>query len=285
MAEDVGVTGSAESSAAAPPEMDIQVTGGPTPEPVESVPAEAGAEDSGEEATPKPAGKDRLQKRFSELTRTIHEERSRREVLEQELNELRRGQAERNPQAQDSGGKSPKLEDFKDYEEYAEAKARWVAGEEIAKVSRVHAERNQRERATQTAIEIRTRWDMSEATAKEKFSDYDEVMADSEVKFSESVAVALLDSEIGPELAYYLKAHPDEAKNLAGMSPVAAARAVGKLEAKLASSPTPKPKTSAPPPPKPVTASAPAEGLSDKLDMGEWIKRRNKQVLDRRQYG
>jgi hypothetical protein len=282
MAEESAVPASEGQSA--PPEPNIIVTGGPEAAPAEPKAQEAPAsQESGEEAPPKqPSGKEKLNKRFSELTRTIYEERARREAVEQELSELRA----RAQSAQPSGGNSaPKLEDFKDYEEYAEAKARWVAAEEIQRATQVHAQRTAKDRAAQIAVEIRSRWDSGEAEAREKFEDYDEVMADPGVKFSEAVSISLLDSEVGPQLAYYLKSNPEEARKLAGLSPVAAARAVGKLELKLSNAPAPKPTTSAPPPPKPVTASAPTDGLSDRLPVEEWIRRRNKEVLDRRRHG
>lgn len=270
------------------PKMDIQVSGGPEPTELEQK-AAAGPEapepkkPSEEETSSKQDGKNRLQRRFSELTHTIYEERARREALERELSELRGKAAP--PQAPSGGDKPPKLEDYADYEQYADARARYVASQEIRRSQVEFAQRAQQERATQVAVEIRGKWDAGEAEARGKFEDYDEVMAGQEVKFSEATSIALLDSEIGPQLAYHLKTHPEEARNLAGLTPVAAARAIGKLEARLSATPAAKPKTAAPPPPRPLGGAAPAEGLSDKLDVGEWIKRRNKEVMERRRNG
>lgn len=281
--EEAGGDGGEGSSA--PPAQDIVVTGGPPPaEGQDQAGAETSGENSGDEAPPKQPGKDRLQKRFSELTRTIYEERARRESLEREIGELK---AKAAPPPEIPGSKAPKLEDFKDYEEYAEARARWVAGEEIRKVTTENQQRNSRERAQQTAVEIRTRWDTAEAEAKGELEDYDEVMASTEVRFSESVAIALLDSPSGPRLAYYLKSHPDEARKLAGLSPVAAAREIGKLEAGLTKAPAPKPKTSAPPPPKPENRGRQAEAdlYSPNIPIGDYIRRRNKEIAERRRNG
>lgn len=286
MAEEQGSTPAGGSPA--PAEPNIVVTGGPPPEAVpaeseaaQTPPEQETAKADEAEAPSKPTGKDRLQKRFSELTRTIYEERARREAIEREYAELK---ARAQP-AQPSGSEVPKLEDFSDYEAYADAKARFVAQQEIQKLQRSHAEQTARQRATETAAEIRARWETAEAGAKEKFADYDEVMADGSVSFTEAVSLALLDSDSGPEVAYYLKSHPSEAQALRGLSPVAAARAIGKIEAKLTSAPAPKPTTAAPAPPKPLGGTPPAEGLRDDLDTSEWIRRRNKQIIDRRQHG
>lgn len=241
------------------------------------------------EATSKPAGKDRLNKRFSELTRTIHEtrdaearERARAEAAERRLAELERGRLPTEPGGED---KAPKLEDFKEYEDYAEARARWVTRQELRKASAVAREHAQREAALNRAAEVRGRWETAETKARDVYEDYDEVMAASPVRFPESLAVALLDSDKGPELSYYLKKHPEEITPLRGLTLLATARALGRMELKLASAPPEKPQSSAPKPPTPTRPSAPAEELTDKLSDTEWIRRRNKQELDRRRNG
>lgn len=244
-------------------------------------------EESGGEASPKQPseskGKERLNKRFSELTRTIYDERARREEAEREVAELR-SRFERGDGGAAREDKEPKLADFKEYEEYADARSRWVARQELRRATAAAREASSREAAMQRAAEIRSRWESSESQAREKFDDYDEVMA-GPVRFPESVAVALLDSEHGPEISYYLKTHPDEAKALRGLTPVAAARVVGKLEAKLSAEPPKKEQSNAPPPPKPARAQAPSDGLRNDLSDSEWIRRRNKQELDRRRNG
>lgn len=239
-----------------------------------------------DEATSKPTGKDRLNKRFSELTRTIHEtrdaearERARADAAERRLAELERGAR---PPGTGGEDKAPRLEDFKEYEEYAEARARWVTRQELRKASAVAREHAQREAALNRVAEIRGRWEAAESGARERFEDYDEVMAASSVKFPEALAVALLESDNGPELSYYLKQNPEEITPLRGLSPIATARALGKLEAKLAAEPPGKPKTAAPKPPTPTRPAAPVDELNDKLSDSEWIRRRNKQELDRR---
>jgi hypothetical protein len=202
--------------------------------------------------------------------------------MARELAELkaRGGQAP----AQPSGGEeaAPKLEDFKEYEDYATAKARWVARQEYRQQVAQAQRFAQEQRAVQTAADIRGRWEAGEAEFRGKVADYDEVMADDSVKFSQSLSIAILDSEVGPQIAYYLKKHPDEAQALRDASPVAAARAIGKLEAKLTAAPPPKPRSQTPAPPQPVRGQAAVDGLRDDEPIDSWIEKRNKQVLERR---
>lgn len=246
---------------------------------------EEGETQSAEEAAAKKAkATDRLNKRFSELTRTIHEERAARAAAETRLRELeaRGGNVPPPPPASEAEA-APVLENFQTYEEYADARAQWVARREFQSQMRARNEAMARESATNRAIEIRANWETAEATFKGTVDDYDEVMADPSVKFTESVSLALLDSDKGPELAYYLKKHPDEAQALSQASPVAAARMIGRLEAKLTAAPPPPASvTRTPPPPTPVRPASRGDDLTDNLPVGEWIQRRNQQILNRR---
>lgn len=276
------------------PSADIQVSAPadaqpapaePQPAPAESPPSETPAEPApGEETPPKQSpGNARLQKRFSELTRTIYQERAAREAAEKRASELEaRGRQAPAPGADEA----PKLENFKDYEEYAEAKGRFIARQEFARASTAAQAQQQREQAVTMASEIRARWDTSESEFRGKVEDYDDVMSDASVAFSDGVNISLLDSDMGPQLAYYLKKHPAEAAALSQLSPVAAARAIGKLEVKLSGSPPAQAQpTRVPPPPTPVKAAAPADEINDQMPIGEYIKRRNKQELDRKRNG
>ena len=94
------------------------------------------------------------------------------------------------------------------------------------------------------------------------------------------MAEVIADSDIGPQLAYHLAENKDAAARIAAMSPVQAARELGKIEARLtAAKDAPKPVSKAPPPPP--TLKAP-EGEVDpdpeKMPIDQWLKWRNKQL-------
>ena len=63
--------------------------------------------------------------------------------------------------------------------------------------------------------------------------DYDEVVGLSEVVIAPHITDTILESDRGPEVAYYLAQHPDKAEAINAMSPIAAARAIGRIEASL----------------------------------------------------
>ena len=107
--------------------------------------------------------------------------------------------------------------------------------------------------------------------------DYAEVVGQSDVPAAPHVLESILDSDVGPQLAYHLAKHPDVAERLNAMTPVQAAREIGRLEAAVtgpvAAQPTPPAKrtTTAPAPINPVRGgngqfTKPVEAMSD----AEW---------------
>jgi hypothetical protein len=110
---------------------------------------------------------------------------------------------------------------------------------------------------------------------KDRIPDIEEkVLADSTGLFDRRMADLIVDSEMGPEVAYYLTGHREEAQRIKSMSQTAAAREIGKIEAKL-SLPKPRTETNAPPPPKILkgSTSGPAKKLED-MSMAEYRKAR-----------
>jgi hypothetical protein len=108
------------------------------------------------------------------------------------------------------------------------------------------------------------------------------------------MAEVIADSEDGPAVAYYLGKNPEAAAAIAQLPPSAAARELGKLEARLAferekartpATPARSAVSQAPPPPPKIEASEPdvapvsaGDPDSDKLSVNEWMRRREKEV-------
>lgn len=91
---------------------------------------------------------------------------------------------------------------------------------------------------------------------------------------------AILESDDGPALAYHLGKNPDLAEKIASLPPIAAARELGRLEAKLAREREQPPVISkAPPPPPKIEGVEPAiERDPDKMSTQDWVKWREKQI-------
>jgi hypothetical protein len=144
---------------------------------------------------------------------------------------------------------------FESPEAYAEALAYQKAEELIAK----------REAAKQQSQVLESYQEREEA-ARDKYDDFEQVAYNPKLPITNVMAETIQSSDIGPELAYYLGSNPKDAERISRMSPLAQAKEIGKIEAKLASDPPVKRTTSAPAPISPVTArssGAPAYDTTD----------------------
>ena len=87
--------------------------------------------------------------------------------------------------------------------------------------------------------------------------DFDDLVAASDVVVNNAVRDAILESDVGPKILYHLAENNDLAKKIAGLSPNAALREIGKLEARFEAKPetkqtAPVVKSKAPAPIQPI---------------------------------
>ena len=217
---------------------------------------DATATDEAKEKKPNP----KLERRFSEITKQREQarqeaqrEREQREALEARLKEL---EAKVNPpaaQPEDELGEEPKPEMFNDMFEYARALAEYTADKKLM-------ERDNEEKARQAKAEQEAKfqaWADRVNAAKNELPDFDDMVQSSDVRVSDPVRDAIIESENGPKILYWLAENTDFAKKLADMSVVSAVREIGKIEARFekAKDPEPKPvvgKSKAPAPINPL---------------------------------
>lgn len=177
----------------------------------------------------------KLERRFSEITKQreaareeARVERERREQLETRLKEL---EGNVNPQAQapqDDVGEEPKPEQFSDMYEYAKALAEYTADKKMA-------ERDQEDRNRKAAAEQEVKfkaWADRVNAVKSEMPDFDDMVQSSDVRVSDPVRDAIIESEHGPRILYYLAENTEFAKKLSEMSLVSAVREIGKIEAR-----------------------------------------------------
>ena len=151
------------------------------------------------------------------------------------------------------------------------------------------AEKRLREQMQQENVQRRTQSFVSRETAFAKTApDYYEVTRSDTLPISPAMAEAIAESEEGPALAYHLGKNQEIAEQIARLSPLAQARELGRIEARLiADREKPKPVTKAPPPAPKIEAVEPSisvpadDAASDKLSDAEWLKRREKQLRKR----
>jgi hypothetical protein len=186
----------------------------------------------------------RLAKESRKLTRQAE--------LEVENRLLREQATKREVKAEPS---APSQSEYASYEEYLEAKAEYIAEQ---KVNAKLAEREKKEAQSSAeaernkAIKI---WEQKVEAATNKYADYGEALeAVDHVEIPVDLQRAIMESDLGADLAYHLAKNSDELERIVKLKPHAALMALGKLEDKLSQAPEPKkvPVSKAPEPIKPL---------------------------------
>ena len=199
----------------------------------------------------------KLEKRFSEITKQREEarkeaqtERQARLDLEQRLAAM---EQQRQPQQQSYADTEPQPSQFNDAFEYAKALAEFSTEKALAERDRQVAQQREQE-AQQKIIQS---WAQKVQEAKAELPDFDDLVASSDVVVNNAVRDAILESDVGPKILYHLAENNDLAKKIASLSPNAALREIGKLEAKFEVNPetkqtTPVVRSKAPAPIQPI---------------------------------
>jgi len=177
-------------------------------------------------------------------------------------------------------GPEPVLANFEDYEQYSKAlvdfnvkkaKIEWEIDQ-----NRRQQEQSARERSETLQAKLQRGY--------EKYEDFEEVAFDrSATHITPMIVDILADCEAPEDLAYYLAKNRVEGVAISRMTPIQAARAIAKLEVKLAAEtsparpPSPPKTTGAPAPIKPIGAAGAGTGHKDPEKMTqkeyeEWRK-------------
>jgi len=240
-------------------------------------PEEADPED--EEPAPEPPKPgeprkvSRAQQRVNDALRERYLAEGRAAQLQAELDALKAPKppvaepAHDTPAPPDGSDPRPEEDDFSDWSEYQLKLAEWAGREAardfIAKERQKDAEEKAREAATtarQRAVEA---YQAKAAEARQTYPDFDTVVGQSTLPLDDTGIMrhAILTSEVGPDLAYYLGSHPEVCAELASATPDTILTRLHRLEGRFEAqrelaSTTPRPAASriptAPPPPPAV---------------------------------
>jgi hypothetical protein len=123
----------------------------------------------------------------------------------------------------------PQPSQFSDAFEYAKALAEFSTERALAERDRQVAQAREQE-AQQKIIQS---WAQKVQDAKAELPDFDDLVASSDVVVNNAVRDAILESDVGPKILYHLAENNDLAKKIASLSPNAALREIGKLEARF----------------------------------------------------
>jgi signal recognition particle GTPase len=231
-------------------------------------------------ASPEPAApeRDKVQERFDRLTKEKYDalraadtERYQRERLQAELEALR---TKPDPVVPET---LPTLEQFEyDEAKYRTALAAYYKAEARREVDSAFKEREQQQRAQERTSTFQKR--QAEFIASKP--DYAEkVLSNPSLPITQDMREAILDSDLGPQVAYYLAENVEKAEAIAQLSPLAQAREIGRIEARLeaAKAPPPPAVSKAPPPPPSIAASdSVVDKDPDQMSIEEWKKWRDK---------
>jgi hypothetical protein len=177
--------------------------------------------------------------------------------------------AEEQARAAQIAAGAPQPENYTSAVEYAEALATHKA--EIMVIER---ERHRQASATESEYHGR------EEEARTKYTDFDQVAHNPQLRITQAMAESIRSSEVGPEVAYFLGTNPKEADRISQLHPLTQAREIGRIEAKLiADPPSAKKASKAPAPISPVTPRSNQTNVYDTTDprsiatmtTSEWI--------------
>ena len=224
----------------------------------------------------KQRGQRRFERRIQKAYQKMAEEKARADFLERQLAE--RTQATK-PAVDPT---APTLEQHGfDPEKYADAKTAY----EKEKWTKEFQSKQRDESQKQYVDRLSTEWEAKVAKAEDKYDDWDEKVGELKLDPRQPAIQAIMESDVGADILHYLRSNLEEAKRIDKLSPASAIREIGKLEAKLSSTPEkPKAPSRAPAPISPLTGTAPVSSSepSEQDDTATWIKKRQRAVHGKR---
>jgi len=178
----------------------------------------------------------------------------------------------------------PKQNDFDDYDDYVRALADHKAEQKVTQILEEREKKKSRETEETTHFQKVQTLQTKIQSGSEKYDDFEEVAYSPDVPINQTIIDALVDCDEPSEIVYHLGKNPQEALRISQLSPLAAAREIGKIEAKLANKPTgpqPKLKTKAPNPIKTVGGGGESSGKKlEDMSAAEYIA-----YMDEREFG
>lgn len=173
---------------------------------------------------------------------------------------------------------APKESDFPDPIEFAAAKAIWGAEQRLTEREAKNAgevaeaaKREAEEISKRESAVIAEAWTAQVAEAKGRYADFDQVALANDLPVTKAMGELIMTSDAGPDVLYHLGQNRALAAQIAAMNPVEAARAIGRIEARI-QAPQPKLETKAPDPISPVRGSAAAARNPESMSYVEWVK-------------
>jgi hypothetical protein len=130
-------------------------------------------------------------------------------------------------------GAEPRESEFQDWHAYQRALNAWDTRRILAE-ERVTARFTQRANAARDIeTAVRDDFDSNARALAQTVADYKDVIGSSDLMINRVVESLIVESEKGPLILYHLAKNPERVEALNRMSPVAAAKEIGRLETRL----------------------------------------------------
>jgi hypothetical protein len=116
--------------------------------------------------------------------------------------------------------------------------------------------------------------------ASERYPDFNAVVSNPNLPINDGMAEFIADSDLGPDIAYFLGKNPSKAAQIAELSPIKAARELSRLEAEIAAKPKAQP-SKAPEPINPVGSRSKTVAStlpSDDDDIDTWMRKERERL-------
>lgn len=127
----------------------------------------------------------------------------------------------------------PKVEDFETYDAYYKASAKYEATQEFARLKAEDANKSTESELRKQAEAKRDSFNAKAEVFIKHTPDFEEVIEESGMADIPQLGMVLLESDLGPELAYHLAKNPEDLEQLKGMTYTQKAKFIGKLEARF----------------------------------------------------
>jgi len=185
-----------------------------------------------------------VQKRINKITFEKHEAVRRADYAEAQLKErnkaLRKVTSEK--AKAEIAGKKPKEDDFESEAEFYEALGRWTTRSEMLEIESERSTETTTDTSPAPTEDLPPEVQAMLKMGSETYDDFDDAVAKAQTLPQSIVDEVMETKEIAHDIIYYLAKNQDEAVRIAGLSPKAITREIGKIEAGL-SAPTTKTET------------------------------------------
>lgn len=174
-------------------------------------------------------------KRFNKITKEKSDAERERDYWKQvALEGGKKPTTEKVTETKAEPAKEPNEDDYDKPSEYYRAIAKFEAEKMRATITADLIAEQKKTESAKVQETVLTKWESAMAEARTRYKDYDDVTS-KEVPLDKEgiVQETFLTSEIGADLAYWWGANEEEAKELLKLAPVARARELGKIEARL----------------------------------------------------